>query len=147
MATSLVDGKPTTPQTKVKGRLATAIRRSFRKKNKEAVFQECEDDFTFSHSTSSTPVLRKRSKTLNSLQKGVQSDSDSCVPSDLSQLPARVHPSIRIQGSLARESESSGDNQDEGTTEEKLLRDRDKRRSVSHSLSYRFSRIHLLRIV
>lgn len=138
MATSLVDGKPSSPQTKVKGRLATAIRRSFRKKNKETVFQECEDDFTFSQSASSTPVLRTRSKTLNSLQKGVQLDSDSLVPSDVSQSPARVHPSIRVEGSLAKESESSGDNQDEGATEEKLLRYRDKKRSVSHSISNKF---------
>ena len=130
MATSLVDGKPTTPQAKVKGRLATAIRRSFRKKNKAPIFQECEDDFSFSHSASSTPVLRKRSNTLNSLLKGAQSDSDSLGPSDMSQSPATVHPSIRVQGSLARESESSGDNQEEGAGEEKLLRDRDKR-SVS----------------
>ena len=102
------------------------------------MFQECEDDFTFSHSASSTPVIRARSKTLNSLQKGVQLDSDSSIPSDVFQSPARVHPSIRVEGSLAKESESSGDNQDEGAAEEKLLRDRDKRRSVSHSISYRF---------
>ena len=130
-AMNVVDGKPATPpQPRVKDRLTTAIRRSFRRKNKTpSVFQECDDDFTFSQSASSTPVLRKRSNTLSSLMKGAHSDDDSLTPSDVSQSSlATVHPSIRVQSSSARESESSGDNTEEGSTTtpvvERRLRDR-----------------------
>ena len=109
MSTSLLDGKsPSTPP--LKDRLSSAIRRSFRKKNKTPVlvFQECEDDFTFSHSPTSTPELRKRSNTVSSsvLYPHDQSDSDSTststgTPSEIfSQSPATAvrHPSIQVQG-------------------------------------------------
>ena len=137
MATGLIDGKPATGQPKVKDRLTTAIRRSFRKKNKTPIFQECEDEFTFSNSASSSPVLRKRSNTLNLILKGAQSDSDTGTPSDMSQSPATVHPDIQVQlaesgGVSAQESESSGDNLEEGA-EEKQLQEKEDKKIVSPS--------------
>ena len=154
MATSLLDGKsPSTPP--LRDRLSSAIRRSFRKKTKTPVlaFQECEDDFTFSHSSSSTPELRKRSNTVNSfLYPHDQSDSDSTsaeTPSEVSsQSPATVrHPSIQVQGATGstatantanggvvsgRESEGSGDTLDETSGGAVRLREKEDKRSVSH---------------
>ena len=158
MSTSLLDGgkPPSTPP--LRDRLSSAIRRSFRKKNKTPVlaFQECEDDFTFSHSPTSTPELRKRSNTVNSfLYPHDPSDSDSTsagTPSEVySNSPATVrHPSIQVQGATDHGStatataiaangsatngggEGSGDTplEDAGDGAVKL---RDKR-SVSHQL-------------
>ena len=116
IGTNFVDGKPASP--KVKDRLATAIRRSFRKKNRAPVFQECDDDFTFTHTP---PEMRKRSSTIGGhFLKGAHSDTDSWTNLEMSQpqSPATVHPSIQVQSSSTRESESSGDNQEEGGVSE-----------------------------
>lgn len=152
MATSLLDGKsPSTPP--LRDRLSSAIRRSFRKKNKTPVlaFQECEDDFTFSQSPTSSPVLGKRSNTVSSfLYPHEQSDTDSTstsagTPSDISsQSPAIVHhPSIQVQGasgsSTAIANTASGGRESEGSGEEAnggmvRLREKEDKRSVSHCL-------------
>ena len=157
MATSLLDGKsPSTPP--LRDRLSSAIRRSFRKKTKTPVlaFQECEDDFTFSHSPSSTPELRKRSNTVNSfLYPHDQSDSDSTsagTPSEISsQSPATVrHPSIQVQGATGStatanggvvggtESEGSGDTLEETSGGAVRLREKEDKRSVSHLLPFMY---------
>ena len=86
-------------QSKVKGRLAV-FRRSFRKKNRSPVFQNCEDEFeTFSQSASSTPNLRQRTHTFDSSSslggKNGPSDSDT-GNSDLSQSPPiSIQPSVQ----------------------------------------------------
>ena len=164
MSTSLLDGGklPSTPP--LRDRLSSAIRRSFRKKNKTPVlaFQECEDDFTFSHSPTSTPEFKKRPNTVNSfLYPHDLSDSDSTsagTPTEISsQSPATVrHPGIKVQGATGngsiattaaangsanggagggRESEGSGDTLLEDTSDGAVkLRDKEDKRSVSHQL-------------
>lgn len=157
MSTSLLDGgkPPSTPP--LRDRLSSAIRRSFRKKNKTPVlaFQECEDDFTFSHSPTSTPELKKRSNTVNSfLYPHDPSDSDSTsagTPSEVSSnSPATVrHPSIQVQGATdhvsatataiaVNGSATNGGGEDSGDTPledagDGAVKLRDKR-SVSHQL-------------
>ena len=109
-------------QGKGKKEILASLRRSFRKKNKSPVFQNCDDDFTSfsSQSASSTPqVSRKRTNSYVVPDPGSNSLSSTSYlsngmsDSDTGNSAPHSPPSVRVsKGRLASEGGGGGGGED-----------------------------------